>query len=269
MRVLVTAACLQCCDASAVTPDELARAARETEARFPFKVRIQDVPASIGGKRVAAYHQINSGEYPDALNHLQLLREEFARYPTRFLRKSGLKWIGLVKNLSIGGEPYITIYDVEDRALLFDVRQTQRDERYRRYVVHHEFFHLIDYEATRFEPDKAWLALNPAGFAYRRNRGLRDSGTRMMFEHPKPAFVSTYAMSSEFEDRADIHAALFDREHHRALSRIVETDPVVRSKVAYILQWLGRLDPAVNAAYFERMHGAASDAVIKPRERSK
>lgn len=242
------------------TSGELDKAAREIQGRLPFEVRVSNVAPS--RVKTISYRRIDTAEYPDALQHLQLLNEEFGKYPPAFLRKSGLKWAGLVKNLTVSGESHSAAFDYLERALLFDVRQGSRNKLYLRYTLHHEFFHLIDFVMMSDQLDQRWLALNPAGFHYRTNVGMRDSGT-VMLDHPQTGFVTTYAISSIHEDRAEIHAALFVREHYRDLVRIMQKDSVVRRKVSYIVQMLHRIDPAINEAYFQRLHELRTPALSK------
>jgi hypothetical protein len=165
------------------TWDDLNTAAHDIERRFSFDVRISsEAPRR---SQTISYQNIGSGEYSDAAAYLQLLNDELGKYPRSLLRKIGLKWIGLVKNLTVSGGPRSATYDYLERALLFDVRQVSYDKLYRRHTLHHEFFHLIDFVVTGDQTDQQWLALNPQDFSYRRNRGMRDSGT-VMLDHPRP-----------------------------------------------------------------------------------
>ena len=235
-----------------VTSEDLRSAARAAEAGFPFAFRIRDLP-QLDDKHIG-YTRVDPAEYPDALLRLELLRREFAKYPKPFLRATGLQWVGIAKNLTLGGAPHTATHDMREKALVFDVRQAARNERYRRYVVHHEFFHFIEEHVRQLRGDPKWRALNPLDFEYRRNNGAGEAGTSWLYNYPRPGFVSTYSMSSEFEDRAEIHAALFDAAHYGLLMRIAGEDAIVRRKVTYVLEFLRRIDPSLDAEYFRRMH---------------
>ena len=230
---------------AAVTSEDLRSAARAAEAGFPFAFRIRDLP-QLDDKHIG-YTRVDPAEYPDALRHLELLRQEFAKYPKPLLRATGLQWVGIAKNLTLGGAPHTATHDMRAKALVFDVRQAARREQYRRYVVHHVLFHFIEEHVRQLRGDPKWRALNPPDFEYRRNNGAAEGETSWLYNYPRPGFVSTYSMSSEFEDRAEIHAALFDATHYRMLMRIAGEDPIVRRKVAYVLEFLRRIDPALDA----------------------
>jgi hypothetical protein len=47
-----------------------------------------------------------------------------------------------------------------------------------------------------------------------------------------------------------VFAALFVEKAHARLSRVADADPVVRSKVRFMMRLLGRIDPSMNDRYF-------------------
>ncbi len=65
-----------------------------------------------------------------------------------------------------------------------------------------------------------------------------------------------YSMKSKWEDRAELFAALFVDKAHPRLREIADADPVVRSKIRFMLRLLGRIDPSMNERYFRKRLGA-------------
>jgi hypothetical protein len=136
--------------------------------------------------------------------------------------------------------------------MVYDVQQGALNQTYVRWVLHHEFFHFIDDHLNRGIEDQAWAGLNSKEFRY---TGV-DAPNSKFLDHPRPGVISTYSMKSMWEDRAELFAALFVEDAHPRLREIADADPVVRSKIRFMMGLLGRIDPSMNERYFRKRLGA-------------
>jgi hypothetical protein len=156
----------------------------------------------------------------------------FAAYPTPVFAAAQLEHVALCRHIAITGDgadlrPAGVAIAGERRLLIglggfVDGAPHRYDEFSIAQVVHHEVFHLL--ERAHAGDDRAWTALNPAGFQYRDPAELRS---------PRPAgFVNTYATTSPSEDRATVFEYLLGQPAR--LCELAATDPVVRTKVTEV-----------------------------------
>lgn len=173
---------------------------------------------------------------------IDALRVAFDRYPASFLTASHIEHVALCKHIEyedivrefgtagtvdylqrrlfVSVEPFLGgVYDGQAELTVED-------------IVHHELFHLIEFEHMRNEmSDPEWRLENPLGFEY---RGSAPGDTR-------PAgFVNAYAASNEIEDRASTFQYLMARPVE--LCEIAKTDAGVRAKAKLIWSRVSRLD---------------------------
>jgi hypothetical protein len=100
-------------------------------------------------------------------------------------------------------------------------------------IVHHELFHLIEFEHMRkdSDDDPEWRLHNPLGFAY---SGRQSEETR------PTGFVNAYATTNDVEDRASTYQYLMARPAE--LCDLARTDPAVRAKTKLIWTRVGAID---------------------------
>jgi len=239
---------------------------REAESRVGISVFVPSTPQFPDYQRPGVtFVPLNVAEPRggDALGAALYLRsyiDEFSKYPRSFLRRVNVEWVAFVKGLRVGEEPraatYLRSYAPTTMAphggMVYDVRQGAYDRAYVRQVLHHEFFHFIDYGVqTGGQDDANWLAMNPHGFRY---TGKMASFSHRL-DHPAPGIITTYSARSSWEDRAELFAALMDEETWPRLKEIADTDPVVRRKIRYLVRLLERIDPAMGSGYFRTRLG--------------
>jgi hypothetical protein len=205
------------------------------------------------------FRPLGPGEASSTAGHLRLYTAEFSKYPRSLLRAVNLEWVAFVKGLRVADDPraatYVRFFGAGDMkpagGMVYDVQQGAYDERYVRWVLHHEFFHFIDSSLNRGLEDRAWSRLNPEAFRY---TGMTERAP-VLLEHPRAGAITRYAMKSMPEDRAEVFAALFVDEAHPRLRQIAQADPVVRGKVRLMMQLLRRIDPSMNDRYFRTRLG--------------
>jgi hypothetical protein len=206
------------------------------------------------------FRPLGRGESSSTETYLRLYINEFSKYPRSFTRAVNLEWVAFVKSLTVFNDPRAATYlrffaagtMAPEGGMVYDVQQGALNQTYVRWVLHHEFFHFIDDHLNRGIEDQAWAGLNSKEFRY---TGV-DAPNSKFLDHPRPGVISTYSMKSMWEDRAELFAALFVEDAHPRLREIADADPVVRSKIRFMMGLLGRIDPSMNERYFRKRLGA-------------
>ena len=171
-----------------------------------------------------------SATQEDIRKYLPLLASEFTLYPPAFVARTGLERIVLCRDLAISGtDPRAAVPDFVGKTFYLDVAGSGvRDRTYLRWVIHHEFFHIVDYcDDGRVSRDDAWEALNPNYFAY--GGGGSQFKEMRPFLQSAPGFVSEYAKAAVEEDKAEVFAGLI--VGHDWIKRRADEDAVLQSKV--------------------------------------
>jgi putative zinc-binding metallo-peptidase len=203
------------------------------------------------------WDNLNDNDLPALISFGTLLICEYAKYSERWVNSSRIRSVALVKNLRVQptAAPCLAIgladinemtvyHSVECKAYMGAV-QDKRD-------MHHEFWHLMASSMNRWD-DPAWSALNDPNFAYG-NDGydpVTGQGPKTCDRHAVPGFVTCYARHNANEDQAETYASLFVEEEYKLLVAWMATDPVLKSKVEYLRQFITSRDPAMND-YFAR-----------------
>lgn len=170
-----------------------------------------------------------AGVDPDMIDGVAIA---FARYPTRVLQAAKLEHVALCRQIRFEHDddtPPAGVAVIADHRILVSVEQfidSPGDYFTIEQVVHHELFHLLDYETLgeRYSgDDREWNALNPPGFAY------RDPATETK---PPAGFVDAYATTNEREDRASTFEYLIGQPQR--LCELADHDPIVAGKVRMV-----------------------------------
>ena len=190
--------------------------------------------------------------------------EELSHYPRGVLKKVGVTKVVFCRDLAIrfGGTRQRTVDGAEDRrteqavpafatyremAIYLDAaRFVRASSRWKRSVVHHELFHLLDVRhADRRRIDAAWHAANPPGFRYGSGGVDMQDGYGTNIRMDLPGFTEAYATASIEEDKAKLYDRLLTDPE---LARLAKKDEFVRKKLGILLQMLKRFDPALDEA---------------------
>jgi len=242
--------------------DELSVRWREAERAIGIPILLpadRQLPNKTG---CSNFDPLQPADRPAAAAYLKLYAEEFSKYPKSLLRRVGVEWVAVVKNLSMCGHPrqasFFPTFAFHSMApgggLIFDVRHGATSDAYLRWVMHHEFFHFVDAAQPPGEM-RAWAALNPTGFRY---SGM-DAPFAGKLEHPELGMVTRYAMKSIAEDRAEIAAALFTDESIDSLRHIARNDPIIRKKVNKITRIFAAIEPAMGRNHLGSYGSRASE----------
>jgi hypothetical protein len=185
--------------------------------------------------------------------YFPLLRSEFGLYPTEFVKKSKLKQLVLCTHLSFDRQPRAAIPHFEENTLYLDVERGSRQPNYQRAVLHHEYFHIVDYQddGLLYE-DRSWKELNPPGFHYGRGgKQVQDDPTVSVLTDSYPGFLNRYAMAGVEEDKAEVFTYLILRP--QLMKERGERDAVLLAKQVEMKRLLRNFCPQVNDSFWQKV----------------
>jgi hypothetical protein len=145
------------------------------------------------------------------------------------------------------------VANFEENKLYLDAERSEYNRDYQRRVIHHEFFHIIDYkdDGLLYE-DKGWASLNPAGFTYG-SGGVNAQGlsTSSLLTDRFPGFLNHYSTTGVEEDKAEVFANLIARNQY--VLKKAERDPVIKAKIAQMKTLLRMFCPEMNESFWTRI----------------
>jgi hypothetical protein len=186
-------------------------------------------------------------------DYASLFITEFSRYPPKLVNRSKLKHIIFCKKLIFSDQPRGAIPDIGRETLYLDIRCGNGDMRYLRSVIHHDFFHIVDYwEQDQVGVDGRWSSLNPSGFTYGSGGASAQNIPYTGFLTDNfPGFLNHYSTTAATEDKAEIFANLVTNSAY--MESKIKRDAVVRAKVKLLKERLARFCPDVNDAFWEKV----------------
>ena len=181
-----------------------------------------------------------------------LFVQEFSLYPPSLVRRSGLSRVVFCENLSFNGQPRNAIPDFEHNDLYLETTRGSFAPDYMQTVIHHEFFHLIDYRDDGVVyGDDSWAAINASSMRYGtggRNAQHRREGS--MLASSCPGFLDSYATTGVEEDKAELFANMI--VNSTAVSDLARSDPVLAAKVDRMKQLMHEFCPDMNDGFWAK-----------------
>lgn len=198
------------------------------------------------------------GRPPDAdkaASYAAILGKEFAVYPVDFVKRSKLKSIRLCTGLRFGRQRRTALHDHRTGTLYLDVERGRHDDDYVRRVIHHEYFHMVDYaDDGEVYRDDDWAALNPEGFRYGASgASAQRDPTASLATDDLPGFLNRYSTTGVEEDKAEFFAHLI-HDHDRVAAR-ARKDPIVRRKMLRMKELLERFCPEIDERFWHARRG--------------
>ena len=190
----------------------------------------------------------------DALTkYTPLFVKEFQRYPQSFVVASRLKRIVLCEDLSFDGQRRSAVPDFEHNALYLDVKRGDHNAMYQRKVMHHEFFHIVDFvDDGEVYRDDQWAAMNAKEFRYGTGgRNAQDIATTSVLTDRFPGFLNHYSTTGVEEDKAEMFANLL--VEYRYVMQRATRDAVVQQKVDAMKKLLAEFCVDLDAKFWERL----------------
>jgi hypothetical protein len=177
-----------------------------------------------------------------------------------------LKRIILCERLAFETQLRTAIPDFQHHDLYLDVNRGRdsSDPLYIRKVIHHEFFHIIDYCLDHLDRDEdGWAALNPPGFKYGGGGEFyQNNQSTSELNELRRGFLNEYSTSGLAEDKAEIFA-------HMVVNREVaeqrgERDGIIKKKMQKMEEFLKRLCSLTDSEWKHFWDGARQ--LARPKE---
>ena len=183
-----------------------------------------------------------------------ILTSEWFLYPVELVEKTRLRRIILCKNLTFEGQRRTAVPDFEHHDLYFDVVRGSYSELYVRKVIHHEFFHIIDFmDDGQLYSDERWAALNPKGFKYGAGGSTAQKDSSMSLVNNRVAgFLNKYSTMGVEEDKAEVFANMVVNPNVMELR--AKQDKVIKAKMRRMTELLEAFSPETDKTFWERAH---------------
>lgn len=184
------------------------------------------------------FDQLGESDLKRLKNYLEIFEVEFNKYPIEFIRNTNLKEVAIVKNNSVDTQSRAAVPDFKNEILFYDINAVDISEDYAKYVLHHEFYHMIEeeFQGDVYFQDPEWNKLNPQTFSYGKSGAdCNVNGT------PKriTGFVSGYAMCALEEDKAETFSYIMESNLSVSLEIYIEGgDKIIKNKVDYLKSFL-------------------------------
>lgn len=197
--------------------------------------------------------KITGGAAPtkELATYLPILRDEFLLYPPELVKKCRLKRIILCTKLAYGGQFRGAIPDFEHDDLYYDINFGRYDELYVRRCIHHEFFHVVDWQDDyELYSDKKWAALNAPDFKYGKGgAAAQDDNEMSVITDKYPGFMTKYSTTGVEEDKAEVFA------HLVVCGKLVDkrsgNDPVLRAKAKMMMALVETFSPKTDQKFWQ------------------
>jgi hypothetical protein len=241
------------------------------EIKYGIGISTADFTPSSYARQWATWTVLNANDGKKLAQFGKLFLEEWNKYPREWIKATKLKGIVFVKNLSVDKQKRMAMPDSEGRVLYYDVGYLKYGEKYNRETIHHEFYHLIEYEffGDFYYKDPVWAKFNPQGFSY--GKGGASAYTDKSYvhkEHPSQGFVSSYSTYGLEEDKAEVYAYLFHTELYNKLKLWIKKDLYLAQKVNYLLDFIQARVSSMDSDYFAKIHKISDPILLSQGQNS-
>ena len=160
-------------------------------------------------------------------------------YPKKFIQRANIKRITFVHDIEFTTNSYTQSrtgcpdYNTT-KSIIFAIHET--NFAYMRIVLHHEFFHYVDYADDQTYDDDGWEKLNQKGFKY--GKGGDTEREWVKLDKNVKGFINHYSTTDMAEDRAEIYQYLIGCPDEALNNK----DIIVRKKAKRIQNFLNNFD---------------------------
>ena len=181
----------------------------------------------------------NPATQRDLYIYTPLLMLEWWIYPKKFIQKASIKTMTLVHDIEFRTESYTQDRKgcpeyKNTRSIVYSINET--NFAYIRIVLHHEFFHFIDFADDQSYDDDEFEKLNEKGFEY--GEGGDSERQWIKLDKNTRGFINHYSTTDLAEDRAEIYQYLIGCPDE-ALNN---GDIIVRKKAKRVQDFLNNFD---------------------------
>ena len=180
---------------------------------------------------------------------------EWNKYSIYFVTQTKIQGIYFVNNLNVSGQRRAAMPESYNHVLYLDISYIY-DPDYVREVIHHEFYHLIEYQfhGDFYYQDPAWMIFNPKSFKYLSSGSdAYTDPNYIVKDHPKQGFVSTYSTYALEEDKAETFGYMMTTKKAKLLQEWIKTDPYLKKKYDYMVQFMTSISDDANINFFNNI----------------
>jgi hypothetical protein len=196
-----------------------------------------------------SWQPLEQSSLPDVALFAARLKTSWSKYPLDWIAHARLKKIRLVKNLTAVGYSKAAAPYPEEDTMIYDAVKLARnktDATYAEQVIHHEFFHLIEFNTfgVYHYEDPLWIAANDPNFHYGNggNTAYSNPGFSNL-EHSVEGFMDAYASLAIEEDRAEVYSWILTSGNACKASKWMQTDSILTSKAQLMKNYLLSISP--------------------------
>lgn len=172
--------------------------------------------------------------------YMPLFFFEFCLYPKSYILNSKIKSVIFVNSITFSEEGYS-----QYRAACPEYNKTfslyystkERSINYIRQVIHHEYFHYVDWVDDGTYEDKDWRGLNMSNFSYG-NGGKNERDFKQLDDKCK-GFLNFYSTTGIEEDKAEVFQYLLSGP----FDAMSNEDEIIRRKLSHMMSFLRKFDP--------------------------
>jgi hypothetical protein len=207
--------------------------------------------------------QTTHGEIDGQAADVQALEEysglfafEFGLYPVGLVERSQLARVVLCQKLSFDGQLRNAIPDFDHNTLYLDVSRGASNKSYLRKVIHHEFFHIIDYlDDGHLYVDDHWAGLNSEGFQYGYGgKTAQHMPSTSVLTGELIGFLNHYSTTGVEEDKAELFANLVVVPEY--VENRTKKDRILCAKVEEMRGLLCNFSPDMNEEFWDKVRNA-------------
>ncbi len=217
------------------------------------EIRLVTDPKGIYPLRTA-HGSITGAPAPDQIlqKYQTLLVGELSKVPATLVRRLDLERIILADDLKFDGQKRAAIPDFQHRTLHLDPREGSYSRIYQQTVVHHEFYHIVDWKDDgELYEDAEWKKLNPEGFKYGSGGRNARGNDQWQLDDSLAGFLNKYSTSGVEEDKAEVYANLLVRPS--VVYARVAKDRILARKVERMKHLLKKFCPDMNDAFWKSL----------------
>ncbi|MFK7769336.1 MAG: hypothetical protein AB8B55_19090 [Mariniblastus sp.] len=182
--------------------------------------------------------------------YLPLILEEFGVYPANVLSKAGVSKIVLCKDLAWEKQKRGAVPGFGSGIMFYDCERASYDPPYLRSIIHHEFFHQIDWrDDGKVYVDKQWARLNAADFSYGKGGAAVQGDSTQGVTFDKPGFMNKYSTQGVEEDKAEIFAYLMTKSE--LMKSRKKKDPIVSAKIKMMKTLVLSFSPNLDESFWK------------------
>ena len=192
-------------------------------------------------------------------NYVPLFADEFQLYPKELVKNARVKRVVLCTDLAFAKQRRNAIPDWNNDTLYLEVVRGSKNPMYLRRVIHHEFFHMVDYwDDKNVYKDTDWAALNPSDFKYGTGgRNAQDNRATGRLSEQYPGFLTHYSTTGVEEDKAEVFAHMIVQPEY--VEKRAKENSVLRAKVARMKELLEDFCPKVDESFWTKVEAKKRD----------